>query len=85
MNKITRTFKKCGVSVSIYMFDSKTLEVINDYVFETINTKKAKYYFDKKYEKIGKVVDIDFTGNNEMIKAEMDVNTFLSLATIKVI
>lgn len=42
-------------------------------------------YFEKKYEHIGKVVDIEFTNENETIKAEMNVDAFLNLASIKVI
>lgn len=85
MNKITRTFKKYNVNVSVYMNDRKTVDVINESIYDTNSPKEAMRYFAKKYESIGKVIDIEFTNEDETIKAVMDVNTFLSLATIKVI
>lgn len=85
MNKITRTFKKYNVNVSVYMNDKKTVDVINENIYDINSTKEVMRYFEKKYDAIGKVVDIEFTNEDETIKAEMDVNTFLSLATIKVI
>lgn len=85
MNKITRTFKKYNVNVSVYMNDKKTVDVINENIYDINSTKEVMRYFEKKYENIGKVVDIEFTNEDETIKAEMDVSTFLSLATIKVI
>ncbi len=84
MNKITRTFKKYNVNLSVYMYDKKTIDVINDNIYDINSVKEAMRYFEKKYEAVGKVVDIEFT-NDETIKAKMDVNTFLSLATIKII
>lgn len=84
MNKITRTFKKYNVNVTVYMTDKKTVDVINDDICGN-SAQEVMKYITKRYEKIGKVVEIEFTGNDETIKAEMDVNTFLNLATIKVV
>lgn len=84
MNKITRTFKKYNVNVSVYMKDKKTVEVINENIYDN-NAREAMRYLRKKYEPIGTILEIEFTKNDETIKAEMDVDTFLSLATIKCI
>lgn len=85
MNKITRTFKKYNVNVSVYMYDKETVDIINDNIYDINSTKEVMRYFEKKYEAIGKVVNIKFTNEDTTIKATMDVETFLSLATIKVI
>lgn len=85
MNKITRTFKKYNVNVSVYMYDKETVDIINDNIYDINSTKEVMRYFEKKYEAIGKVVNIKFTNEDTTIKATMDVETFLSLARIKVI
>ena len=85
MNKITRTFKKYNVNVSVYMYDKKTVDIINENIYDTNSTEKAMRYFEEKYEPIGKVVDVEFTNEDTTIKATMDIEIFLSLASIKVI
>ncbi len=84
MNKITRTFKMYNVNVSVYMKDKKTVDVINENIYDN-NVREAMRYLRKKYEPIGTILEIEFTNRDETIKAEMDVETFLSLATIKFI
>ena len=69
------------MDVTVYNKNSKCLEVINENIYDINSTEKTMKYFSD----IGEVVDIEFTGNDRNIKAVMDLNTFLSLATIKVI
>lgn len=85
MDKISRTFKEYNVDVTVYNKNSKCLDIINENIYDINSTEKTMKYFSKKFSDIGEVVDVKFTGNDRNIKAVMDLNTFLSLATLKVI
>ena len=85
MNKISRTFKEYNVDVTVYNQNSNCLDAINENIYDINNSAKTMKYFSKKFADMGEVVNIKFTGNDRKIKAVMDLNTFLSLATIKVI
>lgn len=80
MKKITRTIKKDVVEVTLFMYDSKSLEKTLDYAYEMTYNEIFKY-FDKKYASIGKVVNVEVK-ETENIKASLDVETFVSLATV---
>lgn len=80
MKKITRTIKKDVVEITMYAYDHETLEVIIDYAYE-MTTKELTKYFEKKYAPVGKVVSVKVK-EIENIKASLDVETFVSLATV---
>ena len=80
MKKITRTIKKDLVEVTMYAYDTESLKTTTDYAFEMTGKDLIKY-FEKKYSSIGKVVSAKVK-ESENIKVSMDVETFVSLATI---
>lgn len=80
MKKITRTIKKDVVEVTIYAYDTESLETTTAYAFEMTGKDLIKY-FEKKYSSIGKVVSAKVK-KTENIKVSMDVETFVSLATV---
>ena len=68
MKKITRTIERKFMEVVIYScYD--------------MNEKEAFRYFSKKYASIGKVVNVRFK-EAESLKVSMDIETFVSLATV---
>ena len=80
MKKITRTITKHIAEITLYAYDKKDLEVVTDNVYE-MNEKESVKHFEKKFKDIGKVVDVTFK-DTELIKVSMDVETFVSLATV---
>lgn len=80
MKKITRTIKKSIAEVTIYAYDKKGLEIVHDNVYE-MTEKEATKHFENKYKDIGKVVNVVYK-DTELIKVSMDVETFVSLATV---
>lgn len=80
MKKITRTIKKDVVEITMYAYDTESLETMTDYAFEMTGKDLIKY-FEKKYSSIGKVVSAKVK-ETENIKVSMDVETFVSLATV---
>ena len=80
MRKITRTIKKDTVEITVYSYDSMALEKLSDCAYE-MSVKESLKYFEKKYSTVGKVVDV-IVKDTENIKVSMDVETFVSLATI---
>ena len=80
MKKITRTIKKDIVEITMYAYDTESLETTRDYAFEMTGKDLIKY-FEKKYSSIGKVVSVKVI-ETENIKVSMDVETFVSLATV---
>lgn len=80
MKKITRTIKKDVVEITMYAYDTESFERTTDYAFEMTDKDLIKY-FEKKYSSIGKVVSVKVK-ETENIKASMDVETFVSLATV---
>lgn len=80
MKKITRTIKKCIAEIIIYAYDKNDLETVTDNVYE-MSEKEATKHFEKKYKNIGKVVNVIYK-DNELIKVSMDIETFVSLATV---
>lgn len=80
MKKITRTIKKDVVEVTLFMYDSKSLEKTVDYAYEMTDKEMFKH-FDKKYAPIGKVVNVEVK-EIENIKVSLDVETFVSLAVV---
>ena len=80
MKKITRTIKKDTVEITIYLYDHMTLEKLSDCVYE-MSDKELFKYFEKKYSTVGKVVDV-IIKDTENIKCQLDVETFVSLATV---
>lgn len=80
MKKITRTIKKYVVEVTIYAYDHEALETTIDYAYE-INPKEILKHFEKKYASVGKVVSAKVK-ETENIKVSLDVETFVSLATV---
>ena len=79
MKKITRTIKKDVVEVTMYAYDTESLEVTTDFAYEMTDKELIKH-FEKKYSPIGKVVSVKVK-EIENIKVSMDVETFVSLAT----
>lgn len=57
-----------------------TLEKLSDCVYE-MSEKELPKYFEKKYSTVGKVVDV-IIKDTENIKVSMDIETFVSLATV---
>ena len=80
MKKITRTIKKDVVEITMYVYDSETLETTIDYAYEILAKDLIKY-FKKKYASVGKVVNVKVK-ESENIKVSLDVETFVSLATV---
>lgn len=80
MKKITRTIKAYHCTVIIYAYDSQKIETTNDIVYE-MSKKEALKHFEKKYNSIGKVVDVLLV-ESEDIKVSLDIETFVSLATV---
>lgn len=80
MKKITRTIKKDVVEVTMYAYDHEALETTTDYAYE-MSAKELMKHFEKKYAPIGKVVDVKVK-KTENIKVSLDVETFVSLATV---
>lgn len=80
MKKITRTIKKDVVEVTIYAYDTEALETTIGFAYEMANKDLMKY-FEKKYSTVGKVVSVKVK-ETKNIKVSMDVETFVSLATV---
>ena len=80
MKKITRTIKVYYCTVIIYAYDSQKIETTNDIVYE-MSKKEALKHFEKKYNSIVKVVDVLLV-KSEDIKVSLDIETFVSLATV---
>lgn len=80
MKKITRTIKKYVVEITMYAYDTESLETTTVYAFEMTGKDLIKY-FEKKYSSIGKVVSAKVK-KTENIKVSMDVETFVSLSTV---
>ena len=80
MRKITRTIKKDTVTVTIYSYDYKLLETTTDYAYE-MTYKELTKHFEKKYSSVGKVVSVEVI-ESEILKVSMDIETFVSLATV---
>jgi hypothetical protein len=80
MKKITRTIKEDVVEVTIYAYDTESLETTTDFAYEMTNKELIKH-FEKKYSSIGKVVSVKVK-ETENIKMSMDVETFVSLAIV---
>lgn len=80
MKKITRTIKKDVVEITLYTYDTESLETTTDYSYEMTDKEMTKH-FEKKYSSVGKVVSVKVK-ESENIKVSMDVETFVSLATV---
>lgn len=80
MKKITRTIKKDVVEITIYAYDREALETTVGYAYE-MPSKELLKHFEKKYKSVGKVLSVKVK-ETENIKASLDVETFVSLATI---
>lgn len=80
MKKITRTIKKDVIEVTMYAYDTESLETTIDFAYEMTDKELIKH-FEKKYSSIGKVVSAKVK-ETENIKVSMDVETFVSLATV---
>lgn len=80
MKKITRTIKKDVVEITIYAYDREALETTVGYAYE-MSSKDLIKHFEKKYASVGKVVSVKVK-ETENIKVSLDVETFVSLATI---
>lgn len=80
MKKITRTIKKDVVEITIYAYDSEALETTVGYAYE-ISSKELMRYFEKKYASVGKVVSVKVK-ETKYIKVSLDVETFVSFATV---
>lgn len=80
MKKITRTIKKDVVEITMYAYDTESLEKTTDFAYEMTDKELIKH-FEKKYSSIGKVVSVEVK-DIENIKVSMDVETFVSLATV---
>lgn len=80
MRKIRRTIKKDVVEVTMYAYDTESLETTIDFAYEMTDKELLKH-FEKKYSPIGKVVSAKVK-ETENIKVSLDVETFVSLATV---
>ena len=80
MKKIKRTIKKDVVEITIYAYDREALETTIDYAYE-MSYKELMKHFEKKYASVGKVVKVKVK-ETENIKVSLDVETFVSLATV---
>lgn len=80
MKRIIRTIKKDVVEVTMYAYDSESLETTTDFAYEMTDKELIKH-FEKKYSPIGKVISAKVK-ETENIKVSMDIETFISLATV---
>lgn len=80
MKKITRTIERKFMEVVIYDDARESLVTNIDSCYD-MNEKEAFIYFSKKYSSIGKVVNVRFK-ESETLKVSMDIETFVSLATV---
>ena len=80
MKKITRTIKRKFTEITIYDDARESLVNTTDCCYE-MSEKEAFKHFEKKYSSIGKVVKVTFKGAEEL-KVSMDIETFVSLATV---
>lgn len=80
MKKITRTIKKDVVEVTIYVYDLEAIEMTIDCAYE-MTPKELTKYFEKKYATVGKVVSVKVK-ETKKIKVSLDVETFVSYATV---
>lgn len=80
MKKITRTIERKFMEVVIYDDARESLVTNIDSCYD-MNEKEAFRYFSKKYASIGKVVNVRFK-ESETLKVFMDIETFVSLATV---
>lgn len=80
MKKITRTIKRYVVEVTLYAYDTEAIERTIEYVYE-IPEKELIKYFEKKYSSVCKVISVKVK-DTENIKVSLDVETFVSLATV---
>lgn len=80
MKKITRTIERNFMEVVIYDDARESLVTNIDSCYD-MNEKEAFRYFSKKYASIGKVVNVRFK-ESETLKVSMDIETFVSLATV---
>lgn len=80
MKKITRTIKKDVVEITIYAYDREALETTVGYAYE-MSSKELLKHFEKKYASVGKVVSVKVK-ETENIKVSLDLETFISLATV---
>lgn len=64
----------------MYAYDTESLETTTDFAYEMTDKELIKH-FEKKYSSIGKVVSVKVK-DIENIKVSMDVETFVSLATV---
>lgn len=81
MKKITRTIERKFMEVVFYDDARESLVTNIDSCYD-MNEKEAFRYFSKKYASIGKVVNVRFK-EAESLKVSMDIETFVSLATVK--
>lgn len=80
MKKITRTIKRDVVEITMYAYDIEALTTTVDYAYE-MSSKELMKHFEKKYASVGKVVSVKVK-KTENIKVSLDVETFISLATV---
>ena len=80
MKKITRTIKRYVVEVTLYAYDKEAIERTIEYVYE-IPEKELTKYFEKKYSSVCKVISVKVK-DIKNIKVSLDVETFVSLATV---
>ena len=80
MKKITRTIKKYVVEITIYAYDREALETTVGYAYD-MSSKELMKHFEKKYASVGKVVSVKVK-ETENIKVSLDLETFVSLATV---
>ena len=80
MKKITRTIERKITEIIIYDDARESLVNTTDCCYE-MSEKEAFNHFKKKYSSIGKVVKVTFKGT-DTLKVSMDVETFVSLATV---
>ena len=80
MKKITRTIERKFMEVVIYDDARESLVTNIDSCYD-MNEKEAFRYFSKKYSSIGKVVNVRFK-ESETLKVSMNIETFVSLATV---
>ena len=80
MRKITRTIERKFTEITIYDESTESLVTTMDYCYE-MSDKEALKYFEKKYSSTGKVVKVVFK-EVDNLKVSMDVETFVSLATV---
>lgn len=80
MRKITRIIERKFTEITIYDESTESLVTTMDCCYE-MSDKEALKYFEKKYSSTGKVVKVVFK-EVDNLKASMDVETFVSLATI---